>query len=84
MAILDSPKQKLTVSDIYDWIKVRFRNLTLFCAFFSPLLRVLSRQTKFPYYASAAAGLGWKNSVRHNLSLNRLFLRKVRVFRGIL
>lgn len=55
MSILDSPSQKLTVSEIYDWMKLRYA-----------------------YFATAAAGLGWKNSVRHNLSLNRHFARTVR------
>lgn len=55
LAILDSPAQKLTVSEIYEWIKARF-----------------------PYYGTPAAGLGWKNSVRHNLSLNRHFIKKSR------
>lgn len=55
MAILDSPAQKLTVSEIYDWMKNRY-----------------------PYFATPAAGMGWKNSVRHNLSLNRHFVKKVR------
>lgn len=55
MAILDSPTQKLTVSEIYEWMKMRY-----------------------PYFASPAAGLGWKNSVRHNLSLNRHFMKKAR------
>eukprot|EP00047_Mylnosiga_fluctuans_P010123 m.14690 g.14690 ORF g.14690 m.14690 type:complete len:512 (+) comp2961_c0_seq1:142-1677(+) len=55
LAILDSPIQRLTVSEIYEWIKLRF-----------------------PYFATAAAGLGWKNSVRHNLSLNRLFVKRTR------
>lgn len=55
MAILDSPTQKLTVSEIYEWMKMRY-----------------------PYFASPAAGMGWKNSVRHNLSLNRHFMKKAR------
>lgn len=33
---------------------------------------------RYPYYATAAAGVGWKNSIRHNLSLNRHFAKKTR------
>jgi len=32
----------------------------------------------FPYFATSAAGTGWKNSVRHNLSLNNLFVKQNR------
>ena len=30
---------------------------------------------EFPYFSSPAAGTGWKNSVRHNLSLNKHFTK---------
>jgi len=52
MAILASPEQRLTVSEIYGWMKA-----------------------SFPYFTSATVGSGWKNSVRHNLSLNKHFVR---------
>lgn len=55
MAILDSPAKRLTVGEIYEWIK-----------------------TRYPYFSTAAAGVGWKNSVRHNLSLSRHFMKKAR------
>lgn len=31
--------------------------------------------SKYPFYRSGAAGTGWKNSIRHNLSLNKHFMR---------
>ena len=55
MAIMDSPHQRLTVSEVYDWMK-----------------------KAFPYFSSHSAGTGWKNSVRHNLSLNKHFVKQVR------
>ena len=54
-AILESPNQRLTVSEVYDWMK-----------------------RAFPYFSSPQAGTGWKNSVRHNLSLNKHFVKQVR------
>jgi len=51
MAIESSPKQRLPVKKIYEWIA-----------------------DQFPFYKQAPKG--WRNSVRHNLSLNRCF-RKV-------
>jgi len=50
MAILESEDKKLTVAEIYDWLR-----------------------DNFPYFLTSAAGAGWKNSVRHNLSLNKNF-----------
>ncbi|PHZ11621.1 fork head transcription factor, partial [Rhizopus microsporus ATCC 52813] len=49
-AIERSPGNKLTLSQIYQWVI-----------------------DHYPYYASA--GSGWKNSIRHNLSLNKSFVR---------
>ncbi|KAF7728691.1 Forkhead box protein J3 [Apophysomyces ossiformis] len=49
-AIENSPEQKLTLAEIYQWVIEHY-----------------------PYYGSA--GTGWKNSIRHNLSLNKSFVR---------
>ena len=51
LAILNSPGQKATLSDIYKWI-----------------------QEQFLYYKNQT-NLGWKNSIRHNLSLNKCFMK---------
>lgn len=55
MAILDSDAKRLTVSEVYEWMK-----------------------QAYPYFSSSAAGTGWKNSVRHNLSLNKHFVKQTR------
>ncbi|KAI9483433.1 MAG: fork head domain-containing protein [Benjaminiella poitrasii] len=49
-AIERSAENKLTLSQIYQWVI-----------------------DHYPYYATA--GSGWKNSIRHNLSLNKSFVR---------
>ena len=54
LAILNSPGQKATLSDIYKWI-----------------------QEHFLYYKNQV-NLGWKNSIRHNLSLNKCFMKVAR------
>ena len=51
LAILNSPGQKATLSDIYKWI-----------------------QDQFLYYKNQI-NIGWKNSIRHNLSLNKCFMK---------
>eukprot|EP00038_Savillea_parva_P007321 m.169274 g.169274 ORF g.169274 m.169274 type:complete len:550 (+) comp13083_c0_seq1:333-1982(+) len=52
MAILSAEDRRLTVSEIYQWMK-----------------------DTYPYFNNATVGNGWKNSVRHNLSLNKHFVR---------
>ncbi|KAL3318961.1 Forkhead box protein J2 [Cichlidogyrus casuarinus] len=49
-AILSTKNQRMTLSEIYQWIS-----------------------DNFAYYREA--GNGWKNSVRHNLSLSKAFIR---------
>ncbi|CAO3588234.1 unnamed protein product [Absidia cylindrospora] len=49
-AIENSQDNKLTLSEIYQWVIEHY-----------------------PYYGTA--GSGWKNSIRHNLSLNKIFVR---------
>ena len=52
MAILRSPRRRLTLAQIYKWI-----------------------QENFSFYAGST---GWTNSIRHNLSLNKAFIKQVR------
>ena len=53
MAITSVPQERMTLSEIYEYV-----------------------ETKFPYYKSV--GGGWKNSIRHNLSLNAIFQKQPR------
>ena len=53
MAISSVDTNKMTLSEIYEFV-----------------------ETKFPYYKSA--GSGWKNSIRHNLSLSPAFEKLAR------
>jgi len=54
MAIESSPRRRLPVKGIYEWIA-----------------------DQFPFYKQAP--VGWHNSVRHNLSLNRCFCKVEKV-----
>ena len=59
MAIESSPRRRLPVKGIYEWIA-----------------------NQFPFYKRAP--LGWRNSVRHNLSLNRCFCKVEKVVQNLL
>ena len=68
MAIQSVPSKKLTLSEIYQFLQV-------FCLLLQYQKRVMSDlfQQKFPFFRGSYQG--WKNSVRHNLSLNECFIK---------
>ncbi|KAI9298415.1 fork head transcription factor, partial [Neoconidiobolus thromboides FSU 785] len=53
-AILESPKQQLLLSEIYEWM-----------------------MNRFTFFKLDRTGV-WRNSVRHNLSVNKAFIRAPR------
>ena len=80
MAIQSVPSKKLTLSEIYQFLQVCHliiygdpeisQNLPK-----SPDQPLL--QQKFPFFRGSYQG--WKNSVRHNLSLNECFIKLPKV-----
>lgn len=71
MAIKESRDKRLTLSEIYKFVKTVLLSslLTLltvlhFCSYITK---------KFPYYEKNKKG--WQNSIRHNLSLNECFVK---------
>ena len=69
MAIQSVPSKKLTLSEIYQFLQVRLkaRHLDHHPMYF------MNFQQKFPFFRGSYQG--WKNSVRHNLSLNECFIK---------
>ncbi|CAH8632535.1 unnamed protein product [Schistosoma rodhaini] len=56
-AILSTQERRMILSDIYQWIQLRY-----------------------PYFSTR--GPGWRNSIRHNLSLNDCFIKVGRAANG--
>ena len=65
-AILGSPHKRLTLGEIYEALERRFPCVA----------SVGAPAHRRRYYRTA--GKGWRNSVRHNLSLNKCFKREAR------
>ena len=68
MAIQSVPSKKLTLSEIYQFLQVKLKVRFLLQKF-----KFVQFQQKFPFFRGSYQG--WKNSVRHNLSLNECFIK---------